>query len=447
MEKIFENTTNLESIEIIGLFNKQNFCLKFNDPMKILISENGSGKTTILNIIVSFLKGDLLTLKKLPFSEIKIKLKNDKKEHFFRKSKLFKSFNKVALKRLKRELDIMLRHEFNSREIIEELFYKYGEEFYFHLEQLKNKIPYDSYRRIYDVAEYFLHREEFEIQEDKLYREFLKKLNFNVEYLPTYRRIEKEYFKEVDNRIGNETEINFGMRDVEKIIKTLTQEITTETHRLFSEMNNEILYELLNNNKILTSQEKNDLVSNPKIEIVLSRIKNLNDNSNIIESLAEAINQKDAHGEFLGYYLLKILNIYEKQEEKEKRIRCFIDICNSYLYNKKFIYLAEETKIKILDEDENEILLSTLSSGEKQIISLFSKLYLENKENLMIIIDEPELSISMIWQKRILPDIMKSDKCNLLLTTTHSPFIFENEFDIYANELKKYITFYAREGE
>ena len=47
-----KNKSNLESIEIIGLFNKRNFFIKFDEIVKILISENGSGKTTILNIIV-----------------------------------------------------------------------------------------------------------------------------------------------------------------------------------------------------------------------------------------------------------------------------------------------------------------------------------------------------------------------------------------------------------
>ena len=76
-----------------------------------------------------------------------------------------------------------------------------------------------------------------------------------------------------------------------------------------------------------------------------------------------------------------------------------------------------------------------LSSGEKQIVSLFSKLYLESTEKSIVIIDEPELSLSISWQQMLLPDVYRSQNCNCLLTVTHSPFIFDNEFDMDAKEI------------
>lgn len=71
------------------------------------------------------------------------------------------------------------------------------------------------------------------------------------------------------------------------------------------------------------------------------------------------------------------------------------------------------------------ISLTQLSSGEKQIVSLFSKMYLECEEKNIVIIDEPELSLSLKWQQMLLPDIMRSGNCNLLITVTHSPFILK----------------------
>lgn len=52
--------------------------------------------------------------------------------------------------------------------------------------------------------------------------------------------------------------------------------------------------------------------------------------------------------------------------------------------------------------EEETIDLIQLSSGEKQIVSIFSKLYLESDEKSIIIIDEPELSLSLEWQKMLL---------------------------------------------
>ncbi|MGT3292290.1 AAA family ATPase [Yersinia enterocolitica] len=82
--------------------------------------------------------------------------------------------------------------------------------------------------------------------------------------------------------------------------------------------------------------------------------------------------------------------------------------------------------------------MDTLSSGEKQIISLFAMLYLKNDTNLAIFFDEPELSLSMEWQKTLLPDIVNSGKCNFLFCTTHSPFIFDNELIANTTDLSFY---------
>ena len=45
------NLTSLGSIKIEGLFGKYNYFINFKDDISIWVSENGVGKTTILNII------------------------------------------------------------------------------------------------------------------------------------------------------------------------------------------------------------------------------------------------------------------------------------------------------------------------------------------------------------------------------------------------------------
>jgi predicted ATPase len=84
-------------------------------------------------------------------------------------------------------------------------------------------------------------------------------------------------------------------------------------------------------------------------------------------------------------------------------------------------------------KNQQEVDLSKLSSGEKQIISIFSKIYLENIDEFVIIFDEPELSLSVEWQKQLLPDIIASNKCRFLMAATHSPFIFENDLDRFVS--------------
>ncbi len=81
-----------------------------------------------------------------------------------------------------------------------------------------------------------------------------------------------------------------------------------------------------------------------------------------------------------------------------------------------------------------------LSSGEKQIVSLFSHIYLSEITGYFVIIDEPELSLSVPWQKRFLPDIIENSRCNGLVAVTHSPFIFQNNvLDNYTHNLEEFV--------
>ena len=65
-----------------------------------------------------------------------------------------------------------------------------------------------------------------------------------------------------------------------------------------------------------------------------------------------------------------------------------------------------------------------MSSGEKQLISLFATLLLSKKDNYLIVVDEPELSLSVLWQERLIEDIISIEFCKSLVAVTHSPFIY-----------------------
>jgi predicted ATPase len=100
------------------------------------------------------------------------------------------------------------------------------------------------------------------------------------------------------------------------------------------------------------------------------------------------------------------------------------------------LYDEVNFKIYIKPDGAAPIEFSMLSSGEKQIVSLFSHLYLSESQFYYVLIDEPELSLSVEWQNMLLPDIWNSGRCKFLLAVTHSPFICENEFDKYATDMK-----------
>ena len=87
-----------------------------------------------------------------------------------------------------------------------------------------------------------------------------------------------------------------------------------------------------------------------------------------------------------------------------------------------------ELKFNILDRNslviEKNRDVETLSSGEKQILTLFTYLSFNTSNGNLFIIDEPELSLHPKWQEEFLPNVEKLMPSNSqLLIATHSPVI------------------------
>ncbi len=69
--------------------------------------------------------------------------------------------------------------------------------------------------------------------------------------------------------------------------------------------------------------------------------------------------------------------------------------------------------------------LDALSSGEQHELVLLYDLLFRVQPNTLVLIDEPELSLHVLWQKRFLPDLLEIVKTARFdaLVATHSPFI------------------------
>ena len=154
------------------------------------------------------------------------------------------------------------------------------------------------------------------------------------------------------------------------------------------------------------------------------------------------------HAKVICHYFIKLLNFQKELNDKEYKMKKFCDVCNKYMEDKTFEYISSSFSFTILPQKNNptnnEIKLEQLSSGEKQIVSLFSHLYLSEENQYFVMIDEPELSLSVPWQRQFLVDIKQGGFCSGLIAVTHSPFIYENELDHYARGLGEFLTIEKR---
>jgi len=64
------NLNNIKSFTVIGLFGTNNVTIPFKDGVKILIGENGLGKTQVLNLFYYTLERNFFRLGEFNFDKI-----------------------------------------------------------------------------------------------------------------------------------------------------------------------------------------------------------------------------------------------------------------------------------------------------------------------------------------------------------------------------------------
>ena len=72
-----------------------------------------------------------------------------------------------------------------------------------------------------------------------------------------------------------------------------------------------------------------------------------------------------------------------------------------------------------------------LSSGEQHELILIYDLLFNVPENALVLIDEPEISLHVVWQQRFLTDLSRIAKLSSLrfIVATHSPQIIHKSWD------------------
>lgn len=143
--------------------------------------------------------------------------------------------------------------------------------------------------------------------------------------------------------------------------------------------------------------------------------------------------------EGLGDTTLDVLAVYVEDAEKKlgifddlaRKIKLFQEIVNSrFLY--KRLHISREDGFVFTTSTGEPLPLSALSSGEQQEIVLMYELLFRVKEDSLVLIDEPEISLHVAWQKRFLEDLTRITELASfdVLIATHSPQIIHKRWDL-----------------
>lgn len=95
------------------------------------------------------------------------------------------------------------------------------------------------------------------------------------------------------------------------------------------------------------------------------------------------------------------------------------------LVNKSVLYSRRYGIRFVSESDKREIALNSLSSGEKNEILMLHDFIFNLQDGSLLMIDEPEISLHVAWQREFMNDIIKiaGQKSLRVLIATHSPQI------------------------
>jgi predicted ATP-binding protein involved in virulence len=128
----------------------------------------------------------------------------------------------------------------------------------------------------------------------------------------------------------------------------------------------------------------------------------------------------------LSLYLQDVNKKLSVFDELQKKIEAFLDVIGPKLRTKRFsVNRTDGFSIESTHRPGEMLTPSQLSSGEQHQIVLFYELIFKADSNSFFLVDEPEISLHVDWQRRFLGDIHKIATLGdrHFLIATHSPQI------------------------
>lgn len=411
----------VESFEINKLWGYQDFDLIFGKDVNILIGPNGSGKTTILNLLSSILSVDLPGILDIKFSEAKIKLRSFKGRSVrtvFAKIDSEDGFLRIGVGKVKFNIDM----DFISRRRFSE-YYNFS----------------DSGAR----SRRFVRNRR--IGPDKLY-DVLTPL-VPIVWLPLSRRLPVVEGDE-KTRLEPLESIDLRLYDLLEGISDYHTRLRARLSERYREFEHQVLSVILYSKEhdqpealslsSPTEIEKDQLLRAFEVSGLLNkqmRIR-IDDHFAAAEEVAkrfqENVGKKNAL-DFKDIFVLPLIGrtksmveYAEKFEEDRESIfaplKLYERTINSFLHGKS-VQIDEGGRLKIKLSSSMDLDPQFLSSGEKQILILLTEAFLTGDDPLVYMADEPELSLHISWQEKLLESLTGFGGQMQVIVATHSPDI------------------------
>lgn len=430
----------IKDVEVKGFWGRTGASASFFTDVTIFIGLNGTGKTTFINLISAVLTVDLFQLSSLQFEEITINLIEPNKKY-------------------KRKITVVNSQEpssaFNAYSIYE---YKVGTRTY-----TVSLTPDARLRKPLSEKESLRYLSPDTRREYMSLKREISSL-VEISQISVYRQVTSESF-EGDPR-QRATAVDERLQQLFERFSRYQLKLETQLNERSTRFQQEALGSLLYNEEFdefdshrlediseMDLETQGDRLSSAfkelgiqgKSEQITKHIDKLRDALKGLKESPKRVSVNNVFALPLISRTNRIIDLLNKSEEDKKKIieprQRFFDTLRSFMTNKKFQY---DNKFGALffsldGVAEDTFIWSSLSSGEKQLLIQFMEVVLQEGKSLIFIADEPELSLHVTWQEKLLKALRDLNENAQLIVATHSPDIVA-EFSENVIDMEKVIS-------
>lgn len=461
----------LKKLEVKEMFGVFNYTLDLSRDITIITAPNGYGKTICLKIIHSIFSFNFMYFSALDFEEIslitdvgRLSIRKVRRDKNTKKEMILDLFDENENFDLEKSYDLFGNHnieiEEDTGDVIEITFKNGNTEEGCFVNLTEHQ---DLYRRNIDELYPFLSRVDYDRWMDIRPRnkgtynlkEIMETFEFPIfegsklelpDWLREFSKSQKTYFVQ-DQRLilkksDESSREDFFTNAIEKYSEKLKYKIRDSSVKVSQnsqKLDSTFPHRLVNNKHIYTDFDKNNLIK--ELEFIQDKRKKLmkydllsQDNTFDNEIEVDHIEDND----------VKVLNLYIKDTNKKlssfdsiyEKINTFVEILNKKLIFKRIKINSSRGFYFVRDIDNNDspdklLSLSKLSSGEQHQVVLLYQLIFNTDSNTLVLIDEPEISLHVVWQKQFMEDLLEISKINNMksIIATHSPQIIGDKWD------------------
>lgn len=411
----------IKSIKAAGVHNRFDIEQTLLPGVNILFGRNGTGKTTLLHILANVLNNDYYRFVFLNFHNIEVELndgslielcKNDNSIRF-KFGEIDESFDiKEVRQRFEETSRKRVHRTISDKPIISVDYFPAFRNIIEAWSSIREDPVYARVRGYYD-SELTHSRMSATTFARELFGDFVPRISY-----PSPIEIEEKLTREIWQarlEVG-EADRNLLSRSFQKIYEVLAKE-KPEVEQSADEIIRDIQS---------LSEKLRESLSLYQTKYLL-----------VGAELQQLLGTGQLHAES-QHIATPILDVYRKsleemlrvQDETFTTVRKYLDSVNQFLEGKRLEIKTSTTSdrgkrdslVALTFEDGTTSTVRALSSGERQILCLIYAATHMRKEEV-VLIDEPEISLHIDWQRKLLPEMTMQLEDRQIIACTHSPMV------------------------